>query len=754
MPSFTELAIALPCESLDDFPIKHRGADAENLLACWTGMWHPALIKQTRTFPEIQSTSESTAYWQADDDTSAATLSPLVVVPNISAAALDSTTIMNWTASCDGLILEDISDRQQIIDQAAMVSPELLTWKKSISDDLAEDFYALGYAYLQTMIMSLKLRFSSNLDIADFETKVIEAADAAVAGDEKQTTDKLYACFDALLEEKNCYYPVQPQLCELLLTHPNTLGKSFSRQFESCDGPINILISGQDAKQLADKNPSTLAAIKQLVESDQVSIVGGLESELDDNLVCAETIANQIATGRESLKQAFGRPPNIFARRSFGLNPTTPGILKSFGYEGVIHANFSSGTIPSMGSGVMRWTGDDKEHVLAVSEVPMDAAESGTFLELGMVLGEMIDSAHSATALLTYWPNKTCQSLADLKRVAKFVPLFGEFVTIDQVFDDAYDPGYGQTFTADEYESPHLQAAIKTQQRNPISRYTDYWRRLHQLETARRTILLATVKHDLPQTTVASLLVNADQLQAEIESSTLSKDPSPSPAPLDQKIEAMLVAATELIQSPHGKTESEANSKTCTVVHFLNGQATKQRIEIKPPTELSLPSGSLKARPPVFLAVNRTDQTSSWILDLPAFSDTAIDFAEIETKDLFQKDPPLCSELLLQNEFFKVQLDEKSGGIRSILQHSGKTNLAGQQLSIRLPGKHPAKQQYADMVADSIETIENKPLARPSNRTVGLSLAILNSLALNRPCESSEASAESRSTSSWNRLNH
>ena len=711
MPSFTELAIALPCDCLDDFPIEHRGANAENLLACWTGMWHPALIKQTRTFPEILSTSETSTYWQADD-ASETNPAPLIVVPNISAAALDSTTVMNWTANCDALVIEEISDRQQIIDQAATVSPELLNWQKSISAKTANDFYALGYAYLQTMIMSLKLRFSSNLDLADFEALVVEAADAAITGDETQTTDKLFACFDALLEEKNCYYPVQPQLCELLLTHPNTLGNSLTRQFESYDSPVSILITGQDARKLADKNPDTVATIKQLVDSDQLSIVGGLEIELDENLVCVETIANQIAIGRDSIEHVFGQPPTVFARRSFGLNPTTPGILKSFGYDGAIHANFSGGTIPSMGSGAMRWTGDDAKHVLAISEVPMDAADSGTFLELGMVLGDMIDSAHSATALLTHWPNKTCQSLADLKRIAKFVPLFGEFVTVNQVFDDAYDPGYGQTFTADEYESPHLQNAIKTKQLNPISRHTDYWRRFHQLEAVRRIALLATLQHDLPKTTVSPILQNADQLQAEIEFATLAEKPPASPAPLDEKIQTLLAEATQLIQTPQLKTESVANPDPTTTFHYLNCHATKQRIEVLPPAELSLPTGSLKSRPPVCFAVNRSDQkSSSWILDLPGFSNTAIDFRNIKKQDLFQKDPPLCSELLLQNEFFKIKLDEKSGGIRSILQHSGKTNLAGQQLSIRLPKKHPAKQQYADMVADSIEIIENQTLS-------------------------------------------
>ena len=102
-------------------------------------------------------------------------------------------------------------------------------------------------------------------------------------------------------------------------------------------------------------------------------------------------------------------------------------------------------------------------------------------------------------------------------------------------------------------------------------------------------------------------------------------------------------------------------------------------------------------------------------MDLPGFSKTAIDFSKVDQRNLFQKDPPLSSDLLLQNEFFKVQLDEKSGGIRSIQQHSGKANLAGQQLSVRLPKQHPARlnqqQQYADMVADSIEVVESQTLS-------------------------------------------
>ncbi len=722
MPSFTNLVIALPCDDLEDFPADYRGTNAQNLLACWTGLWHPALIKQANSFTEIQSTDETAGFWQSAD-----VQAPLIVVPNISATSLESATMMGWTANCDALVIEDLTDRQQIIEQAAATSDELLNWKNSVPEKIVNDFYALGYAFLQTMLMSLQLRYSSNLDQIDFDAKVVDAAEAAIAGDEKATSDKLYACFDLLLEEKNSYYPVEPQLCELLLTHPNTLGKSLTKQLESSDTPISILISGQDARALTEKNPSAIETIKQRINDEKLSVVGGLDIELDDNLVCGETVANQLTAGRDSLKQVFGQPPNVFARRSFGLNPTTPTVLKSYHYDGVIHANFSNGTIPSMGSGAMRWTSDSDEHVLAISEPPMDAADSGTFLRLGVELGEMIDSAHSATALLTHWPNKACQSLDDLKRIAKFVPLFGEFVTADFVFGEAYDPGYGQAFTADEYESPHLANAIKTGQKNPISRYTDYWQRYHRLETARRIALLAVVEHNIDKSTFAPFQNRIAQLQSEIELATIAADPLPSPAPIDENIQTLLDEAKQLFQPKN------SNKQNSNVFRFINCHSAKQRIEVQPPSDHSLPAGTQKAQPPVCFAVNKNavNQTASgdapepsrWILDLPGFSKTALDFGNVQTKNLFQKDPPLSSDLQLQNEFFKVQIEEKTGGIRSIQQHFGKTNLAGQQLAIRLPKGHASKTPYAVMIADSIETTENQTLSAAIKSTGRLTAA-------------------------------
>ena len=47
---FDELAILLTCHTFEDFPVFHRGKDADSLLASWTALWHPLLIANGPSF--------------------------------------------------------------------------------------------------------------------------------------------------------------------------------------------------------------------------------------------------------------------------------------------------------------------------------------------------------------------------------------------------------------------------------------------------------------------------------------------------------------------------------------------------------------------------------------------------------------------------------------------------------------------------------------------------------------------------------
>ena len=71
---YKELAILLPCHSLEDFPTHHTGDDAASLLASWTGLWHPLLI----------ANSGSIIKWHRADDPPETLLDILLVVTTVS----------------------------------------------------------------------------------------------------------------------------------------------------------------------------------------------------------------------------------------------------------------------------------------------------------------------------------------------------------------------------------------------------------------------------------------------------------------------------------------------------------------------------------------------------------------------------------------------------------------------------------------------------------------------------------------------
>ena len=46
-----QLITLLPCHSLDDFPFHLEGESADEILAGYCALWHPALIHAARTVP-------------------------------------------------------------------------------------------------------------------------------------------------------------------------------------------------------------------------------------------------------------------------------------------------------------------------------------------------------------------------------------------------------------------------------------------------------------------------------------------------------------------------------------------------------------------------------------------------------------------------------------------------------------------------------------------------------------------------------
>src|SRR5687767_1688773 len=152
---YQELIILLPCHSLEDFPTYHEGEDAQGLLANWSALWHPELIASAAQSPT----------WKRADDPPQELTDRLIVVPSVCMSQLPTGFIQRCKEEGACLVRKQ-SKRDEIVAAAlAHLGPRT----SSVAPDLAADFLALGYCYLQIELLTRQMRYSSNLDEVYFK---------------------------------------------------------------------------------------------------------------------------------------------------------------------------------------------------------------------------------------------------------------------------------------------------------------------------------------------------------------------------------------------------------------------------------------------------------------------------------------------------------------------------------------------------------------------------------------------------------
>src|SRR5262245_18311658 len=131
-------SLILPCRRLEDFPTHLTGRPAAKLLAAWTALWHPAILKATGRLP---------GWHPADEPPDPSSLdAELVIVPSVSQHILpkDWSERLKATSPQNPAPIEARASREQTV-AAALTSSEVDPL--DISETTVLDFLALGYAH-------------------------------------------------------------------------------------------------------------------------------------------------------------------------------------------------------------------------------------------------------------------------------------------------------------------------------------------------------------------------------------------------------------------------------------------------------------------------------------------------------------------------------------------------------------------------------------------------------------------------------
>ncbi len=449
---YSELAVLLPCHSLEDFPVYHEGPEADELLTAWSAPWHPALLAAAESLPT----------WHRLDSPPDELEGRLLVVPPFCVDRLPAGYLAR--ASSAGAVV--VRERER----AAAVAAALVgvgNQGAAVGARLAGDFLALGFCRLQIELLTRQMRYSMYIDETHFQTEALAAARAAVAGDEVTARQHLALCYETLYDARKHFYPVDMHLLDITLVAPTTVGSVLAETLAAAT-PTNLLAPGESLTALAAE-PATWSALLKAIDEGRACLVGSERDEGPWPVLPLEACLESLRAGSDRYEQLIGRRPIVYGRRRAGLWPVLPQLLVKLGYVGALHFTLDDGRFPLAAQAKTRWEGLDTSVIDVLDRVPHDAAKPQTFLALSRHLADTMDSDHVATLAIAHWPGPSSTWYDDLRRIAELSPVLGKFTLLDDYFNHTAMPGRLSKFTPDEYRTPYLKQAIIRRQPNPLS---------------------------------------------------------------------------------------------------------------------------------------------------------------------------------------------------------------------------------------------------------------------------------------------
>ncbi len=302
-PPMDKLTPILPCRGRDDLNEPRSTAQADELLAAWTALWHPAIVAAVRAMPR----------WTAAATPPDEPAGHLILLPPTAEPLLPD----DWLSHAEQLganLIRGQSRRSEMIaaalaklDSGAPGTPG----RPTVDADLAADFLALGFTHYLIESITVGIRYMTTLDESALEQELLAAATAACSGDTAEARTRLQAAFDLLHSSLDYHYPSESHLMDLTLAASTTLGNGLRSQLVASgrtvwdglairptetqsapggDSACNLLISGQVLQEMAEREPATLAALRDALQRGAVSIVGGEFCELELPLLGPEAI--------------------------------------------------------------------------------------------------------------------------------------------------------------------------------------------------------------------------------------------------------------------------------------------------------------------------------------------------------------------------------------------------------------------------------------------------------------------------------
>ena len=650
--AYEDLIYLIPSHSLEDFPTEANDAQAASLLNSFILPWHPQLIASAGVVPR----------WHRADTPPELMANRLVMIPTKSADLVP----YGWVdeAKRNGAtVITNITDRQEMLAIALKPLDE-----PPVDPDLAADFWALGFCYLQIELLTRHMRHFGSTDEVHFQREAVAAARAAVANDPETARTRLKVCFELLTEARERFYPTDCYLIDLCLLIPRLADQHLSDTLLLLK-PLSVMVTPQDLEEIARDHPDQLRLLKEAWLRKSVAVVGGEFREGPTTLLPLNSLLWQLDAGRDLYQKLLGRKPTIWGRRRYGLMPPWPQILHRNGYIGAMHVALDDGFYPDQEFSKIRWEGTAGQAIDAISRIPLAADSANSFLRFPVRLSESMDNDSAAAVLFARWPEAKSPWFEDLRRMQNYSPVLGRFVTLEDYFEHTDSASRLSSYDPNEYLSPYFVQSVAREEADPLGRYIAQFRNRQRFDSAAWCAGMTAAFR-------GQALRGADLRAVEraVEEGAAEGTPEQAAAAETQLATFEQSAGQrlgELITSGGG---AQPGLLLVNTLGFPRLAVVELGAYLSQPPAIG---GAVKF-------VQWDDQHKTATVEFPGSGFVWLPQAS-PTPPAATASAPLAEPNLLRNDYFEVLLSETSGGLRQLKNYGRSPNRLSQQLSYRFP---------------------------------------------------------------------
>jgi len=650
--AYEDLIILIPSHSLEDFPTEANDAQAASLLNSFIVPWHPQLIAEAGVVPR----------WQRADTPPEICSNRLIMV----SSKCQDVVPHGWVeqARRDGAtVIADGTDRAEMV--AAALKPLEV---KPVDPELAADFLALGFCFLQIELLTRHMRHFGSSDEIHFQREAVAAAQAAMAQDDATARTRLKTCFELLTEARERFYPTDCYLVDLCLLIPRLADEHLSKTLLLLK-PLSVLVTAQDLDEIAREHPDQLALLKEAWQRKSIAIVGGEFREGPSTLLPLNSLLWQFEQGRALYSQHLGRKPTVWGRRRFGLMPPLPQILHRSGYLGGMHVALDDGFYPDQEFSKIRWEGTAGQAIDAITRIPLAADSANSYLRFPLRMSESMDNDQIATILFARWPESKSPWFEDLRRMQNYSPVLGRFVTLEDFFEHTDSASRLSSYDPNEYLSPYFVQAVARMEADPGSRHADHFNRRQRFDAALWCAGVTSALRGLPIRSSVSRDVERGLEESAPEATS------------EQSVECekQLTAFEQESGRRLGELITHGGGAQSGVL-LVNTLGLPRTATVDLSTVLDSPpeiQGPVK-----FVQWDARHHVAT--VEFPGSGFVWLSKAGVG-KPMPMPATPLAEPNLLRNDFFEVLLSEATGGLRQLKNYGRSPNRLSQQLSFRFP---------------------------------------------------------------------